>query len=113
MPETLQISNPAPLTTLTDDEILFRDNVRHFAEDKIRPAGQRDGRKAVFDHGLLDQFFQLGLMGIEIPEQYGGAGGRFLKPSWRLRNFAGRRFRRCHCRRAEHIGGECDSALGH
>jgi hypothetical protein len=37
MPETLQLSNPAPLTTLSEDEILFRDNVRRFAEDKIRP----------------------------------------------------------------------------
>jgi butyryl-CoA dehydrogenase/short/branched chain acyl-CoA dehydrogenase len=35
--------------------------------------------KAVFDHGLIDQFFQLGLMGIEIPEQYGGAGGKFFE----------------------------------
>jgi alkylation response protein AidB-like acyl-CoA dehydrogenase len=34
--------------------------------------------KGVFDHGLVDQFFQLGLMGIEIPEQYGGAGGKFF-----------------------------------
>jgi butyryl-CoA dehydrogenase/short/branched chain acyl-CoA dehydrogenase len=34
--------------------------------------------KAIFDHALLDQFFQLGLMGIEIPEQYGGAGGKFF-----------------------------------
>ena len=35
--------------------------------------------KAIFDHGLIDQFFQLGLMGIEIPEQYGGAGGKFFE----------------------------------
>ena len=37
MPETLQSAVPAPLTTLTEDEILFRDNIRHFADDKIRP----------------------------------------------------------------------------
>ena len=37
MPETLQLASPTPLTTLTDDEILFRDNVRQFADDKIRP----------------------------------------------------------------------------
>src|SRR5438105_11871334 len=35
--------------------------------------------KGVFDHHLIDQFFQLGLMGIEIPEQYGGAGGTFFE----------------------------------
>ena len=79
MPETLQLSNPAPLTTLTEDEILFRDNVRQFADDKIRPLAKEMDEKAVFDHGLLDQFFQLGLMGIEIPEQYGGAGGKFFE----------------------------------
>ena len=79
MPETLQLSNPAPLTTLTEDETLFRDNVRLFADDKIRPLAKEMDEKAVFDHGLIDQFFQLGLMGIEIPEQYGGAGGKFFE----------------------------------
>jgi alkylation response protein AidB-like acyl-CoA dehydrogenase len=78
MPETLQLANPTPLTTLTEDEILFRDNVRQFAEDKIRPLAKEMDEKAIFDHALLDQFFQLGLMGIEIPEQYGGAGGKFF-----------------------------------
>jgi alkylation response protein AidB-like acyl-CoA dehydrogenase len=79
MPETLQLANPAPLTTLTEDEVLFRDNVRQFADDKIRPLAKEMDEKAVFDHGLIDQFFQLGLMGIEIPEQYGGAGGKFFE----------------------------------
>src|ERR1039458_7977063 len=79
MPETLQLSNPAPITTLTEDEILFRDNVRRFAEDKVRPLAKEMDEKAVFDHGLIDQFFQLGLMGIEVPEQYGGAGGKFFE----------------------------------
>ena len=79
MPETLQLANPAPLTTLTEDEILFRDNVRQFAEDKVRPLAKEMDEKAVFDHSLIDQFFQLGLMGIEIPEQYGGAGGKFFE----------------------------------
>ncbi|HEX9111558.1 MAG TPA: acyl-CoA dehydrogenase [Terriglobales bacterium] len=79
MPETLQLANPAPLTTLTDDETLFRDNVRQFADDKIRPLAKEMDEKAVFDHGLIDQFFRLGLMGIEIPEQYGGAGGKFFE----------------------------------
>jgi alkylation response protein AidB-like acyl-CoA dehydrogenase len=78
MSETLQAALPAPLTTLTDDEILFRDNVRQFAEDKIRPLAKEMDEKGIFDRGLLEQFFQLGLMGIEIPEQYGGAGGKFF-----------------------------------
>ena len=74
---TLQES-PTPLTTLTDDEILFRDNVRQFAEEKIRPLVREMDEKGVFDHDLLPEFFKLGLMGIEIPEAYGGGGGDFL-----------------------------------
>src|SRR6202789_3095600 len=66
MPGTLQLANPPPLTTLTEDEILFRDNVRQFAEDKIRPLAKEMDEKRMFDHALIDQFFQLGLMGIEI-----------------------------------------------
>jgi alkylation response protein AidB-like acyl-CoA dehydrogenase len=78
MPETLQLVNPTPLTSLTEDEILFRDNVRQFAEEKIRPLAKEMDEKGVFEHELIEQFFQLGLMGIEIPEQYGGAGGKFF-----------------------------------
>ena len=78
MPETLQLADPTPLTTLTEDEILFRDNVRQFAEDKIRPVVKEMDEKGMFDHSLIDQFFQLGLMGIEVPEQYGGPGGKFF-----------------------------------
>src|SRR6266849_8388895 len=88
MPETLQLSNPAPLTTLSEDEILFRDNVRQFADDKIRPLAKEMDEKAVFDHGLIDQFFQLGLMGIEIPEQYGGAGGTFFEAILAVEEFS-------------------------
>src|ERR1700704_1857743 len=79
MPETLQLASPSPLTSLTEDEILFRDNVRQFAEDKIRPLAKDMDEKAVFDHALLQEFFNLGLMGIEVPEQYGGAGGKFFE----------------------------------
>ena len=88
MSETLQLSNPTPLTTLTEDEILFRDNVRQFADDKIRPLAKEMDEKAVFDHGLLEQFFQLGLMGIEIPEQYGGAGGQFFEAILAVEEFS-------------------------
>ncbi|HVP44069.1 MAG TPA: acyl-CoA dehydrogenase [Terriglobales bacterium] len=70
---------PAPLVALTEDEVLFRDNVRQFADEKIRPLSREMDEKGVFDHGLLEQFFQLGLMGIEIPEQFGGGGGKFFE----------------------------------
>ena len=78
MPETLQAAPPAPLTTLTEDENLFRDNIRQFADEKIRPLVKEMDEKGVFEKDLLHDFFQLGLMGIEIPEQYGGGGGKFF-----------------------------------
>src|SRR5437016_8745634 len=76
---TLQLPVPAPLTTFAEDEILFRDNIRQFAEDKVRPLVKEMDEKGVFDHDLVQQFFQLGLMGIEIPEQYGGGAGTFFE----------------------------------
>ena len=80
MPEaTLTAEHPTPLNALTDDEILFRDNVRQFAEEKVRPLSNEMDEKGVFDHDLVLQFFQLGLMGIEVPEQYGGGAGSFFE----------------------------------
>src|SRR6266567_3307449 len=79
MPETALQSTPTPLTSLTEDEILFRDNVRQFADEKVRPLAKEMDEKGVFDKSLIEQFFQLGLMGIEIPEQHGGAGGKFFE----------------------------------
>src|SRR3954464_8854140 len=80
MPETtLQLPSPLPLTAFTEDEILFRDNIRQFAEEKVRPLVREMDEKGVFDKNLIHEFFQLGLMGIEIPEQYGGAGGKFFE----------------------------------
>jgi alkylation response protein AidB-like acyl-CoA dehydrogenase len=80
MPETtLQSAPPTPLTTLTDDELLFRDNIRQFAADKIRPLVKEMDEKGVFEEELIHEFFQLGLMGIEIPEQFGGGGAKFFE----------------------------------
>jgi alkylation response protein AidB-like acyl-CoA dehydrogenase len=79
MPETVLQSPPAPLTVLSDDELLFRDNVRQFADEKVRALAREMDEKGVFDKSLIDQFFQLGFMGIEIPEQFGGAGGKFFE----------------------------------
>jgi alkylation response protein AidB-like acyl-CoA dehydrogenase len=79
---------PAPITTLTDDEQLFRDNIRQFAEDKIRPLVKEMDEKGVFEKELLHQFFQLGLMGIEIPEQYGGGGGKFFEAILAVEEFS-------------------------
>jgi alkylation response protein AidB-like acyl-CoA dehydrogenase len=72
-------SVPLTLASLTEDEILFRDNIRQFAEEKIRPLVKAMDERSMFDPGLIGQFFQLGIMGIEIPEQYDGVGGEFFE----------------------------------
>src|ERR1700751_5957566 len=80
MPEpTLQAAAPAPLTSLTDDEILFRDNIRQFADEKVRPLVKEMDEKGVFEKGLIQEFFHLGLMGIEVPEEYGGSGAKVFE----------------------------------
>ncbi|MEP6645168.1 MAG: acyl-CoA dehydrogenase [Acidobacteriaceae bacterium] len=89
MPEMiLNLPSPAPLTNLTEDEILFRDNIRQFAEEKIRPLAKEMDEKAVFDKSLLQEFFQLGLMGIEVPEQFGGGGGKFFEAILAVEEFS-------------------------
>jgi alkylation response protein AidB-like acyl-CoA dehydrogenase len=64
-----------PLTVFSEDEQLFRDAVAAFANDEVRPRVQAMERAAKLDPELLPKYFDLGLMGIEVPEQYGGAGG--------------------------------------
>ncbi|MDP9268617.1 MAG: acyl-CoA dehydrogenase [Acidobacteriota bacterium] len=71
-------TNP-PLVALSEDEQLFRDNIRQFADEKVRPHVREMDEKGVFEKSIIDDFFQLGLMGIEIPEQYGGGGGTFFE----------------------------------
>jgi len=87
MPEAL-LHHPAPVTTLSEDETLFRDAVRQFAEDKIRPHVKEMDEKGVFEQSLLDESFQLGLMGIEIPESYGGSGGTFFEAILAVEEFS-------------------------
>jgi alkylation response protein AidB-like acyl-CoA dehydrogenase len=76
---TLAESVPAPLTHLTDDEQLFRSTVREFAQDIIGPIVRQMDEEQQFPKTLLTQLFNLGLMGIEIPVEYGGAGGTFFE----------------------------------
>jgi alkylation response protein AidB-like acyl-CoA dehydrogenase len=66
------------LTILSDDEIMFRDAVAAFAEDEVRPRVHAMEQAARLDPDLIPKFFELGLMGIEVPEPYGGAGGSML-----------------------------------
>jgi alkylation response protein AidB-like acyl-CoA dehydrogenase len=65
----------APLTTLSDDEALFRDAVAGFANDEVRPRVQQMERDGKLDPTLIKKFFEMGLMGIEVADQYGGADG--------------------------------------
>src|SRR4026207_375149 len=67
-----------PLTTLTDDERLFRDGVYQFADREIRPLVQDMDEHAKFAPALIDKLFALGVMGIEIPDSYGGGGASFF-----------------------------------
>ena len=66
------------LTQLVDDEQLFRDTVRRFATEQIGPLVRGMDESQQMDRGLIRKLFELGLMGIEVPEEYGGAGGTFF-----------------------------------
>jgi alkylation response protein AidB-like acyl-CoA dehydrogenase len=68
-----------PLTTLSEDEQMFRDSVREFAEGEIRKRVEEMDEQAHLDPSLMKQCFDLGLMGIETPEEFGGAGGSFFQ----------------------------------
>jgi alkylation response protein AidB-like acyl-CoA dehydrogenase len=68
----------APLTALTEEERLFADTVRQFAEDRIRPRVQAMDEAGRLDPEIFPPCFELGLMGIEIPEEHGGSGGSFF-----------------------------------
>jgi butyryl-CoA dehydrogenase/short/branched chain acyl-CoA dehydrogenase len=68
-----------PLTALSDDEKLFQSTVRKFARERIRPYVREMDEACVFRKDIIQQFFDMGLMGIEIPEEYGGQGGTFFQ----------------------------------
>src|SRR5437763_8869261 len=68
-----------PLTTLSEDEQMFRDSVREFAEGEIRKRVEEMDERAHLDPSIMKQCFDLGLMGIETPEEFGGAGGSFFQ----------------------------------
>src|ERR1700730_11607140 len=70
---------PLPLTSLTEDEKLFQTTVRRFAREQIRPYVREMDEAGVFRKDIIRQFFEMGLMGIEIPEEYGGQGGSFFQ----------------------------------
>jgi alkylation response protein AidB-like acyl-CoA dehydrogenase len=69
---------PRPLTALTEDENLFRGSVRSFAQARVKPLVREMDERAAIPRALIDELFALGVMAIEVPEEAGGAGGRFF-----------------------------------
>jgi alkylation response protein AidB-like acyl-CoA dehydrogenase len=69
---------PAPLTVLSDEERMFKDSVLAFAKERVAPKVMEMDREAAIDRGLLPGLFELGLMGIEVPAEYGGSGSSFF-----------------------------------
>src|SRR5437763_13841199 len=78
MSQTLDQQAAQPLTSLSEDEEMFRASVREFAEGELRPRVEEMDEKGKLDPTLIRQCFDLGLMGIETPEEYGGAGAKFF-----------------------------------
>jgi len=74
--ESLQTA--PPLTLLAEDEQLFRNSVLEFAEQRIRPQVRDMDEHAKVPRALIDELFELGVMGIEVPEAHGGAGASFF-----------------------------------
>src|SRR5712691_4703122 len=74
----MENTSPA-LTALSEEERLFQSTVRRFALEQIAPYVREMDEASLFRKDILRQFFELGLMGIEIPEQYGGQGGSFFQ----------------------------------
>jgi alkylation response protein AidB-like acyl-CoA dehydrogenase len=77
-PVPAQTETAAPLSTLAEDEQLFRDSVYSFADAEIRPLVREMDEQAALPRTLIDELFKLGVMGIEIPDAYGGAGASFF-----------------------------------
>src|SRR3979411_1884370 len=67
-----------PLTTLAEDERLFRDSVYEFADREIRPLVREMDEHAKIAPALIDKLFALGVMGIEVPDRFGGGGASFF-----------------------------------
>ena len=72
-------SVPAPLTELSEEETMFQASVRQFARERLAPKVRSMDEAGVFDQELLKEFFRLGLMSIEIPEEYDGQAGSFFQ----------------------------------
>jgi alkylation response protein AidB-like acyl-CoA dehydrogenase len=79
---------PQALTMLSEEEEMFRQAVREFAETEVRPLVHQMDEAAQFDPALLAKFYEMGLMGIEIPEPLGGAGGTIFMANLAIEELA-------------------------
>src|SRR5271165_4491550 len=68
-----------PLTQLSEEEILFQASVRRMARERLAPHVRAMDEAGVFRADLLREFFELGLMAVEVPEEFGGQGGTFFQ----------------------------------
>ncbi|MBX3148442.1 MAG: acyl-CoA dehydrogenase [Gemmatimonadales bacterium] len=83
------IAAPSPaLSVLSEEEQLFRDTVRDFAETEVKPHVMEMDEAGKFRPDLIAKFFELGLMGIEVPEEYGGAGGSIFMATLAIEELA-------------------------
>jgi butyryl-CoA dehydrogenase/short/branched chain acyl-CoA dehydrogenase len=76
--DSLPAASGLPLTLLSEDEVMFQETVREFAIEKIRPLVHDMDKSATMDPDLIRSFFELGIMGIEVPEKFHGAGSSFF-----------------------------------
>ncbi len=79
MPQIAEISAAAPLSILSEEERLFQASIRQFAKERLAPHVRAMDEEGKFRADLLREMFDLGLMGIDIQEQYGGQGGTFFQ----------------------------------
>src|ERR1700736_131277 len=78
MTQAIAVPPGAPLTVLSEEEQMFQQSVRDFAIEKIRPLVHHMDQEAAMSKDLIASFFDLGIMGIEVPDQWGGAGSSFF-----------------------------------
>ena len=79
---------PQALSTLSEEETMFREAVRDFAESEVKPHVHEMDEAAKFRPEIIEKFFEMGLMGIEVPEALGGAGGTIFMATLAIEELA-------------------------
>jgi butyryl-CoA dehydrogenase/short/branched chain acyl-CoA dehydrogenase len=79
MPNSADAHAPSALTILTEEERLFQQSVRRFARERLAPHVREMDEAGQFRDDLLRELFALGLMGIDVPEEFGGQAGTFFQ----------------------------------